>query len=132
MSKISGQSITENLRKTVKAAQAVKKAAPRKRSYDGDAFVDLFAHRGGRDIIILDNQGVPLRSTSSPRRTFLYVSNLKPLLFMARNVVRDLDPSNDITFMRIRSNIGEIHMTLGAEFILIVIQKFRKFKRNST
>lgn len=45
---------------------------------------------------------------------------------MARNVVRDLDPSNDITFMRIRSNIGEIHMTLGSDFNLIVIQRFRR------
>jgi len=49
---------------------------------------------------------------------------------MARNVVRDLDPSNDITFMRIRSNIGEIHMTLGVEFILIIVQKLRKLRRS--
>ncbi|KAH8339982.1 hypothetical protein KR067_004825, partial [Drosophila pandora] len=98
----------------------------RDRSYDDDAFVSLFAHRGGRDIIIMDAQGVPLRSTSSQKRTLMYVSNLKPLLFMARNVVRDLDPSNDITFMRIRSNIGEIHMTLGSDFNLIVVQRFRR------
>ncbi|KAH8233527.1 hypothetical protein KR026_009395, partial [Drosophila bipectinata] len=98
----------------------------RDRSYDDDAFVQLFAHRGGRDIIIMDAQGSPLRSTSSQKRTIMYVSNLKPLLFMARNVVRDLDPSNDITFMRIRSNIGEIHMTLGTDFNMIVIQRFRR------
>ncbi|KAH8301740.1 hypothetical protein KR059_010305, partial [Drosophila kikkawai] len=96
------------------------------RSYDDDAFIKLFDHRGGRDIIIMDNNGLPLRSTSSQRRTIFLVGNLKPLLFMARNVVRDLDPSNDITFMRIRSNIGEVHMTLGSEFILIVVQRFKK------
>ncbi|KAH8269556.1 hypothetical protein KR018_009113, partial [Drosophila ironensis] len=96
------------------------------RSYDDEAFVKLFAKRGGRDIFILDAQGAPLRSTCSAKRTFMFVSNLKPLLFMARNVVRDLDPSNDITFMRIRSNVGEIHMTLGHEFVLIIIQRFRK------
>ncbi|KAH8254657.1 hypothetical protein KR032_011560, partial [Drosophila birchii] len=96
------------------------------RSYDDDAFVKFFGRRGGRDIIILDNLGVPLRSTSSHRRTIFLVGNLRPLLFMARNVVRDLDPANDITFMRIRSNIGEIHMTLGSDFILIVVQRFKK------
>ncbi|XP_016972393.1 dynein light chain roadblock-type 1 [Drosophila rhopaloa] len=132
MSKNSRLSTSENLRKTVTKAQVVKKAAPRDRSYDDDAFVTLFGHRGGRDIIILDNHGVPLRSTCSQRRTFHYVSNLKPLLFMARNVVRDLDPSNDITFMRIRFSVGEIHMTLGSDFILIVVQKFKKLRRSST
>ncbi|KAH8401121.1 hypothetical protein KR009_003141, partial [Drosophila setifemur] len=96
------------------------------RSYDGDAFVTLFARRGGKDVIILDADGTPLQSTCSTKRTFLYVSNLKPLLFMARNVVRDLDPSNDITFMRIRSDIGEIHMTIGTEFILIIVQRFKR------
>ncbi|KAH8234076.1 hypothetical protein KR038_000826 [Drosophila bunnanda] len=98
----------------------------RDRSYDDDAFVKFFDRRGARDIIIMDNHGVPLRSTSSQRRTIFLVGNLKPLLNMARNVVRDLDPSNDITFMRIRSNIGEVHMTLGTDFILIVLQRFRK------
>ncbi|KAH8285432.1 hypothetical protein KR054_009149, partial [Drosophila jambulina] len=96
------------------------------RSYDDDAFIKLFDRRGARDIIILDNHGTPLRSTTSHRRAVFLVGNLKPLLFMARNVVRDLDPSNDITFMRIRSNMGETHMTLGSDFILIVLQRFRK------
>ncbi|XP_070069375.1 dynein light chain roadblock-type 1 isoform X2 [Drosophila takahashii] len=128
MSRSSRPSTAENLRKSQKPTQVLKKPAP---SYDGDAFVNLFGHRGARDIMILDSLGVPLRSTCSQRRTFHYVTNLKPLLFMARNVVRDLDPSNDITFMRIRSNIGEIHMTLGTDFILIIVQKLRKLRRSS-
>ncbi|KAH8389864.1 hypothetical protein KR200_002953, partial [Drosophila serrata] len=103
----------------------------RDRSYDDDAFIKFFEHRGGRDIIIMDNNGVPLRSTSSHRRTVFLVGNLKPLLNMARNVVRDLDPSNDITFMRIRSNVGEVHMTLGSDFILIVVQRFRKTQKKA-
>ncbi|XP_017070511.1 dynein light chain roadblock-type 1 [Drosophila eugracilis] len=129
MSKTSRHSTTENVRKSVKPV--VVKKVPRLRSYDGDAFVSLFARRGARDIMILDAQGMPLRSTCSQRRTFFFVSNLKPLLFMARNVVRDLDPSNDITFMRIRSNVGEIHMTLGTDFILIMVQKLKRNRKSS-
>ncbi|XP_043645077.1 dynein light chain roadblock-type 1 [Drosophila teissieri] len=131
MSKSSRISTGDNVRKTTTTVPVVKKAPTRSRSYDGDAFVNMFVRRGARDIIILDSHGVPLRSTCSQRRTFVYVSNLKPLLFMARNVVRDLDPSNDITFMRIRSNMGEIHMTLGADFILIVVQKLRRLRSSS-
>ncbi|XP_022231695.2 dynein light chain roadblock-type 1 [Drosophila obscura] len=99
------------------------------RSYDGDAFINHFARRGAREIIIMDASGNTLRSTVSPRRTHMYVSSLKPLVTMARNVVRDLNPSNDITFMRLRSNGGEVHITLGTDFILIVIQRI---KRKST
>ncbi|BFG05633.1 dynein light chain roadblock-type 1 [Drosophila madeirensis] len=112
---------------------ADKKGKPEKqhkdRSYDGDAFIAQFALRGAREIIILDADGNTLRSTVSPRRTFVYVSSLKPLVTMARNVVRDLNPSNDVTFMRLGSNGGEVHIALGTDFILIVIQRI---KRKST
>ncbi|XP_023037713.1 dynein light chain roadblock-type 2 [Drosophila willistoni] len=100
--------------------------ADQDRSYDGDAFVNLFAHRGAREILVLDGNGYPLRSTISHRRTYIYASYLKPLTSMARNVVRDLDPANDVVFMRIRSEINEVHITTGKEFILIVVQKLKK------
>ncbi|XP_068147432.1 dynein light chain roadblock-type 1 [Drosophila tropicalis] len=96
------------------------------RTYDGAAFVNLFAHRGAREIIILDGDGHPLRSTISHRRTLLYASYLKPLVSMARNVVRDLNPSNQMTFMRIRSTVNEVHITMGKGFILIVVQRLKK------
>lgn len=40
----------------------------------------------------------------------------------ARSVVRDLDPQNDLTFLRIRSRKQEIIVAPDNEFLLIVIQ----------
>lgn len=40
----------------------------------------------------------------------------------ARSVVRDLDPGNDLTFLRIRSKKHEIMVAPDKDFILIVIQ----------
>lgn len=40
----------------------------------------------------------------------------------ARSVVRDLDPSNDMTFLRVRSKKHEIMVAPDKDFILIVIQ----------
>jgi len=37
-------------------------------------------------------------------------------------VVRDLDPSNDMTFLRVRSKKHEIMVAPDKDFILIVIQ----------
>ncbi|XP_017150521.2 dynein light chain roadblock-type 1 [Drosophila miranda] len=96
------------------------------RSYDGDAFITHFAKRGARETIIMDANGHTLRSTVSPRRTYMYVSNLKPLVTMGHNVVRDLNPSNDMTFLRLRSDGGEVNITLGKDFILIVIQRIKR------
>lgn len=40
----------------------------------------------------------------------------------AKSVVRDLDPSNDLTFLRVRSKKHEIMVAPEKDFILIVIQ----------
>ncbi|KAH8405090.1 hypothetical protein KR222_000913, partial [Zaprionus bogoriensis] len=98
----------------------------RERAYDGDAFVNHFASRGAREIIVMDSLGKPMRSTVSQRRTFNYANQLMALATMARNVVRDLDPSNDVTFMRLRSESLEVHLNVGNEFIVVVIQRLRK------
>ncbi|XP_017868602.1 PREDICTED: dynein light chain roadblock-type 2 [Drosophila arizonae] len=97
--------------------------------YEGDSFVQHFEKRGAREIIIMDATGKPLRSTVSQRRTFVYAAQLHPLAKMARNVVRDLDPANDVTFLRIRSETHEVHMSLNPEFIVVVIQKLKARKR---
>lgn len=99
------------------------------RPYDDDAFVTRFAARQARDIIVMDGSGKPIRSTLSQKRSYLYASQFKALSSMARNVVRDLDPSNDVTFMRMRTPMVEVHISLNREFILAVIQKLYRKKR---
>ncbi|EDW00657.1 dynein light chain roadblock-type 2 [Drosophila grimshawi] len=93
--------------------------------YDDDSFVQHFKKRGAREIIVMDSTGKPLRSTVSQRRTLMLASLLQPLATMARNVVRDLDPANEVTFMRIRSEIHEVHMAINPEFIVVVVQKLK-------
>lgn len=48
--------------------------------------------------------------------------SIEKFFFQARSVVRDLDPSNDLTFLRIRSKKHEILVAPDKEFLLIVIQ----------
>lgn len=112
----------------VKRATKIRSEPPRSRAYDDDAFVNHFAIRGAREIIVMDASGRPLRSTVSQRRSYAYANHLHALATMARNVVRDLDPSNDVTFMRLRSTRQEIHISINQDFIVVVIQRLKKQK----
>ena len=40
----------------------------------------------------------------------------------ARSIVRDLDPSNDLTFLRIKTKQNEIMVAPDKDFMLIVVQ----------
>lgn len=51
-----------------------------------------------------------------------YAGLISQLSDKARSVVRDLDPTNDLTFLRIRSKKHEVMVAPDKEFILIVIQ----------
>lgn len=54
--------------------------------------------------------------------TVLYTKLMTRLSDKARNVVRDLDPSNDLTFFRVQSDKREIMVAPDKNFTLIVIQ----------
>lgn len=53
---------------------------------------------------------------------FKFLYQCSSLFFNLQAVVRDLDPTNDLTFLRIRSKKSEIMVAPDKEFILIVVQ----------
>ena len=66
--------------------------------------------------------GLPIRSTLDSKSTLQYSALITQLTAKARSIVRDLDPMNDLTFLRIRSKKHEIMISPDKEYILIVIQ----------
>lgn len=66
--------------------------------------------------------GVPVKSTLDNQTTVNYAGLISLLADKARSTVRDLDPSNDLTFLRVRSKKHEIMVAPDKDFILIVIQ----------
>lgn len=86
-------------------------------------------HKGVHGTMVISNSGQTLRSTFD--ENFLKqhadlvptLSDLIPsLASLARNMVRDLDPQNDLEFLRIRSNKHEIMVAAKEEFVLVVLQ----------
>lgn len=66
--------------------------------------------------------GIPVKSTLDNTSTVQYAGLMSQLSDKARSVVRDLDPSNDLSFLRVRSKKHEIMVAPEKDFLLIVIQ----------
>jgi dynein light chain roadblock-type len=89
-----------------------------------DTFNRINNHKGVRGIIIVNSDGIPIKTTiEDGNLSTQYAQLITSLAAKARHVVRDLDPTNDLTFLRIRSKKYEIMVAPEKEFILIVIQE---------
>ena len=80
------------------------------------------AHKGVVGTIVVNAEGIPIKTTLDNTTTVQYAGLIGLLSDKARSVVRDLDPTNDLTFLRIRTKKHEIMVAPDREFILIVIQ----------
>ncbi|NXI55960.1 DLRB2 protein, partial [Chloroceryle aenea] len=67
--------------------------------------------------------GIPVRTTLDNSTTVQYTCLLHQLTMRARSTVRDIDPQNDLTFLRIRSKKHKIMVAPDKDYLLIVIQK---------
>ncbi|KAI3371413.1 hypothetical protein L3Q82_024014 [Scortum barcoo] len=80
------------------------------------------AHKGVIGTIVVNADGIPIRTTLDNSTTVQYAGLLRQLTMKARSTVRDIDPQNDLTFLRIRSKKHEILVAPENDFLLIVIQ----------
>ena len=53
-----------------------------------------------------------------------YADAMKHLAKKSRNVVRDIDPKNELRYLRIRAKKHEVLVAFDEEFLVIIIQKW--------
>ncbi|KPP63924.1 dynein light chain roadblock-type 1-like [Scleropages formosus] len=80
------------------------------------------SQKGVQGIIIINAEGIPIKSTLDNSSTVQYAGLLHQLVMKTRSTVRDLDPQNDLTFLRVRSKKNEIMIAPDKDYFLIVIQ----------
>ncbi|XP_058230150.1 dynein light chain roadblock-type 1 isoform X1 [Hemibagrus wyckioides] len=80
------------------------------------------SQKGVQGIIIVNAEGIPIKTTMDNSSTVQYAGLIHQLVMKARSTVRDLDPQNDLTFLRIRSKKNEIMIAPDKDYFLIVIQ----------
>jgi len=87
-----------------------------------DTLKRIQSHKGVLGVVILNCDGIPIRTTLDNNETAQYSALITQLAAKAKSVIRDLDPQNDLTFLRLRSKKHEIMIAPDKDYILIVIQ----------
>ncbi|XP_014240457.1 dynein light chain roadblock-type 2 [Cimex lectularius] len=87
-----------------------------------DTLKRIQSHKGVMGFIVINNEGVPIKTTLDNTTTVQYAALITQLCEKARSAVRDLDPTNDLTFLRMRSKKHEIMVAPDKDFMLIVVQ----------
>ncbi|KAM9352680.1 dynein light chain roadblock-type 2-like [Symphorus nematophorus] len=80
------------------------------------------ACRGVVGSVVVNAEGIPIRTTLDNSATIQYAGLLRQLTMLARSTVRDIDPQNDLTYLRIRSKKHEVMVAPEDDYLLIVIQ----------
>uniref|UniRef100_A0A3Q3CP09 Dynein light chain roadblock n=1 Tax=Haplochromis burtoni TaxID=8153 RepID=A0A3Q3CP09_HAPBU len=81
------------------------------------------ATKGVIGTLVVDPDGVPIRSTLDQSMTLQYAGQLRQLVVLARSAVRDIDPQNDLSALRVRSKSNEIIVVTENNYLVIGIQK---------
>ena len=81
---------------------------------------------GVEGYVICNRMGNVLRRfpAMSQEKAEQFADSLKHLAWKARSTVRDLDPTNELRYLRIRAKKHEVMVAFDNEFLVIVIQKW--------
>ncbi|KAH8413304.1 hypothetical protein KR009_009961 [Drosophila setifemur] len=77
---------------------------------------------GVNGAILLDPNGLPMRSSLAQATTQVYANKLNPLVTMARKLVHDLDPADELSYVRLRTRQQELMVASENSHTIIVIQ----------
>ena len=73
-------------------------------------------------LLVLDSNNKIIHKFSNNGDPQLYADKLPPLIERARALVKDLDATNDLTFLRVRTDKIEILVAPDDDYLLIVVQ----------
>lgn len=80
------------------------------------------SHKGVQGVIIMNSEGIPIRSSLAADVTEHYTSMVSQLALKASSLVRTIDDSDELAFLRLRSKKQEIMIAPDKDYCLIVIQ----------
>lgn len=87
----------------------------------------IIEHPGVLGLIMLENQRQPIFTTMDNNKTFLFANRLSDLVETANNVIKSLDPEDELSVVRIRTNKYEIMDVLPSiDKSIIAVQKIIK------
>ena len=100
--------------------------APPKQSDVEETIERIKVQNGVEGYVICNKQGQVLRRypTMTQEDAEMYAESMIKLAYQARSAVRDLDPKNELRYVRIRARKHEIMLAYDTQFIVIIIQRW--------
>ena len=74
-------------------------------------------------VMLYTPQGIPIKTTVDNTTAAHYEQLVTRLTSATRSVVRDLDPTNELTFFRLMSVSHEVLVAPDDQFLMLVLQK---------
>lgn len=88
-----------------------------------DTVKRIESHSSVSGVIVTNPSGNVVHTTLDDSQTTYYVQRCSALIELARSSIRDLDPTDDVQFLRIRSHEYELLIATTKEYTLLVKQK---------
>ncbi|RUS88984.1 hypothetical protein EGW08_003231 [Elysia chlorotica] len=90
-----------------------------------DIMKRITTHRGVKQLVVINKEGLPLRTfpAESGGLEDSQIQSLHELAGAARRMVRDVDPTDDLMFLRVCSKTDEILVSPDMSFTVVVFQE---------
>ncbi|CAF0955978.1 unnamed protein product [Adineta steineri] len=87
-----------------------------------DTLKRIQEHKGVHGFLIINNDGIPIRTSLDTALSQQYAALIKSLSDKARSTIRDIDPTNELVFFRMRTKKHEVLVAPEKEYTMIVLQ----------
>ncbi|XP_034667809.1 dynein light chain roadblock-type 2 [Drosophila subobscura] len=72
--------------------------------------------------ILVNGEGRPIRTSMDATSSHIFAGKMAPMVKMARAMVREVEPTDDLTYLRMRTLKSEILVAAENEHMIILVQ----------
>ncbi|CAM0139713.1 hypothetical protein VKS41_008929 [Umbelopsis sp. WA50703] len=87
----------------------------------------LAGRKGVEGVVILNSDGLAIRSTIEAELTKKYASHVHQLVSHSKDAISGIDSENELTFLRVRTKKHELMIAPDKEYLMIVVQNFHEY-----
>ncbi|XP_068140913.1 dynein light chain roadblock-type 1 [Drosophila tropicalis] len=85
-------------------------------------FDRLLTLPGAQGAILVNDEGIPIRTSMDVTSSQKYAGKMAPLIKMARSMISDLEPGDDLSYLRLRTRRNELMVASENDHMVILIQ----------
>ncbi|XP_017000059.2 dynein light chain roadblock-type 2 [Drosophila takahashii] len=75
--------------------------------------------------VLVDGDGVPVRTNLPENAAQMYANRMRPLVTLARSMVNDMETGDQLSYVRLRTRRQEVMVATENEHTIILIQDNR-------